>query len=479
MNTLLLIVVCVGWLTVSLSNMKRLTGRLRLVAPTTVFIGCIVARYGLGSVITLFTPKELVLPGEYGQYMVTWQYVEKTSALWVTYTTFAIVSMYTFEKLMRIYFKDLWSRDKGSIFHLFKEESKELLSMDISRLTIGLLVVFAIGSVLGMLTGSTDRGSTYIYWASQPFKPVSAFIALSRLSQLVFLLIPFTLRYTRTTWTRIAIVCLAMLIVLLGLISGGRGAVLYPVIMVWLGWILCGENRKKVLQFTIVLITSIIIAIPAIATFRDGPTMSTTNARDIVGRTKGFVTEFSLERFQYRVQALGREIYACSDAFLFLDKNATLRKGGFGDITPSLVAKILIPRYVSSDRHFDKFDGSTIAKKSMGVVNDTWFPCITTPADLWRRGGYISVGIGGLLIGLTIGILQAGWVWLGTRRAGISQVLLVLLPATYIQSGIYGTLREVAWQLGWELPKYIVIIIVLGLLVMVVRRLRSIYNECG
>ena len=37
-----------------------------------------------------------------------------------------------------------------------------------------------------------------------------------------------------------------------------------------------------------------------------------------------------------------------------------------------------------------------------------------------------------------------------------------MLPVSYVQSGLYGTVREVLWQLLWDLPKYIVAILVLG-----------------
>jgi len=50
-------------------------------------------------------------------------------------------------------------------------------------------------------------------------------------------------------------------------------------------------------------------------------------------------------------------------------------------------------------------------------------------------------------------------------------IILTMLPISYVQSGMYGTINALLWQLLWELPKYVAIVYCLGVIDLGARKL--------
>lgn len=463
--TVIFVTLCCVLLAGILLYNYRLSGRLALVAPSTIFLAGLTARYGVGSLIIRLTPKDWVLPGEFSQYIVSWENVDKTSGMWIVYLLcfalgFCIISKITPQRV-----KGRSDYREKSVFALYMDSPLKSVSQKIVSLTLVMLALSLLEAVVGMGTGSSDRGSGYVYWTTQPFKPISAFIAFARLRQLAFLVIPFAILKAKRRCLRALIVTLSISVLAVGMFAGGRGTILYPLIMMWIGWILCGAEKKRIAAVTFALVMALVVSVPVLATYQDSEAIRTTSPTDVIGRAKGMFGEIDGARLRYRFQALGREVYACSDAFLFLERNEYLRNAGYSDLTPALITKLIVPRILSKNKKFEKGDGSEIAKKSIGVVNPTWFPCITTPADLWRRGSYMSVALGGMVVGIVIQLIQKVWLWVGARGRGLGVFLIILFPASYVHYGLYGTLREFIWQIAWDMPKYLVIIVVMSLIV--------------
>ena len=453
-------------------HQAKVVGRLALLAPSTVLVAGIFGRFGVGSLIMRLTPREWVLSGEYSQYLVAWQNIEKTSGIWLAYTGFGALTYAGIQYLWGDRTIRMLAKGNGWMKEYTKKRTI-CISRDLEVIVKGLLALILIESLVGMITGSTDRGSEYEYWASKAFTPVSGFIAFSRLRQLAFLLVPAMLIHCKKAATRIFILSTVSGSLLVSVVAGGRGTVLYPLVMIWLGWIVVGANRRAVLGVTLCLIISLGIAVPSIAAYRDSSVIRTTSSSDLVGRLKGMINKVDVQQYKYRIQALGREIYACSDSFLFLERNRDLSGVGFSDISVGEVGRLLLPKIVSGESKLEKNDGSAIAKQSMGVVNPTWFPCISTAGDLWRRNGYMSVCFGGVAMGILVAIFDLAWVWVGCKINGILSILLVLYPASYVHYGLLGTTRELIWQIGWELPKYILVLVVVSSLTRIKRGLES------
>ena len=450
----------------------RLKGRANafaLLSPCAIFLAGIQARFALGSLIVSLTPKSMVLEGEYRQYLVTWTYSGKVAYLWMIYTIVIACSFGFFEWLKkRVNNGKDTKRDGGrkGWFEWIKDvrSGRGYEWRDIKLATAGCLGIFFVGSCMAAVTGSMDRGNNYEYFASMAFRPEAAFIAFTRLKQVGYLLLPLVWSACSKRLRVVLVVC-SMSPLLLEVIAGGRGAVLYPLVMMFLGYICISIRQTKILMSGALLIVFLGLAVPYMAAYRDSTAMQKKNHSDVVGRMAALVQGVKKEKIGYRYMALGREIYACSDGFVLEDadrREVKKKTSGFSDLNLNTVSRLLLPRWISDEKSFEKGDGASIAKRLMGVTKSTWFPCITTPADLFRRGGWYGVVIGGGVMGFVIWCLEALWLQAGEGKKSLESLVLTVLPATYVQSGLYGTVREVIWQLLWDLPKYVVAIVALG-----------------
>ena len=472
-----LIAVCLFLLFFSWRKGWETEKALAVISPGFVFVLGILGRYGLGSLIIALLPAEMIIRGEFKQYVTAWEYSSEVALLWLLFLVFFGPAFIFMRNSLRVSSgRSRRSIEIDSILVQGFERGSDRRDIKLLLITaISLLSIFFVGSVSASITGSFDRGAGYDYWASKSFRPEAAFVAFSRLRQIAYFLVPFVLRHTNSV-TRVAVGLVAGIPLVLDITSGGRGSVLYPLVMVGLGLLIGGGISKKSLLVTGLIGILVMTSIPYIAAYRDSEVMRTSSHVEWRARLKSFVSVSKSDRLGYRVQALGREVYACSDSFLFTPENIDKRKGGFEDINLDLMKRLMLPRVLSSDKKLEKYDGSRIAQRLMGTDIDNWFPCITMPADLLLRGSYFAVGLGGLMMGILIGILDIGWRWMGSRTSEVAKTLLLLLPVSYIQSGLHGTIHEVLWQVCWELPKYVVAIVLFSIWTKILCRLAERYS---
>ena len=459
-----LVVICIVQLFFVIRKRKKKASTFALLSPSVVFIVGVLARFGLGTLIMSLTPENLVLDGEYRQYMVSWLYSQDVALTWAAYMLAGGLIFLVLEGSVNKYErKEVGYTKNGGWFGWIKEvrHGKERDGLMVRVVTFCLLVVFLFSALISAYTGSMDRGLNYEYWAGLRFRPEAAFIAFARLRQVAYFLLPIAwIRCNR--YLKIVLAVTAFSPLLLEAIAGGRGAVLYPVVMIFTGYLCVGLKPKKMVVVGIVLIAFLGFAVPYMAAYRDGEATSAKSHRDVIGRLSSFVSGVDSKMVAYRYMALGREIYACSDGFVVEDTKKGGLKVGVNDLDLGLLAKILVPRWIAKDQEYAKSDGSSIAKSLMGVKNDNWFPCITTPADLYRRERWMGVFIGGTLMGILIWSLDRVWLIVGMKGRSIETLMLTLLPVAYYQTGLYGTIRELIWQLAWDLPKYLLLFVVVG-----------------
>ena len=469
---------------ICLSRRKERASAFSLVSPSAVFLVGVLARFALGGLIVSLTPRSLVLGGEYRQYLVTWTYSGEVAYLWIGYIIVGAFSFAFLEWLKTRVLdkkKSTHSRNKQGWFQWMKDirSRGSYSSGELKMVTAGCVSVFFIGACISAMTGSMDRGSSYQYFASLPFRPEAAFIAFTRLRQVGYFLVPLVWKEC-SRGLRLVLAMCASFPLILEIIAGGRGSVLYPLVMMFLGYVCISRKQSRVVICGALLLVVVGLAVPYMAAYRDSTAMQSRSHNDVIGRVTSLVQGVDKERIGYRYMALGREIYACSDGFVVeaaVDKKMKMKNAGFSDIDIALITKVVLPRWIAEDKSFEKGDGANIAKSLMGVSNSTWFPCITTPADLFRRGGWNGVVVGGVMMGFVIWCLEALWMRAGEGARSLELLVITVLPASYIQSGLFGTVREVMWQLLWDLPKYILALVVLGRLASWIKAVHNTSEE--
>ncbi len=440
-----------------------------VISPSAVFMAGILARFGLGSLIIGLMPESLVLDGEYRQYIVSWIYSEDVSRLWIVYVLaggllYSILEIVMYRKSMGTESAQRECSD-GWFSWIRRVRSGTGNEWKIVKLvSASCLGVFFVGTCIAAITGSMDRGGGYEFWASMPFRPEAPFIAFVRLKQIGYFLLPITWKHCSRA-LRILLGISAASPLLLEAIAGGRGAVLYPLAMVFLGYMCVCLRPKRLLLNGALIAIFFGVAVPYMAAYRDSSKIREISHGDVVGRLGALLVGVDRDRIGYRYMALGREIYACSDGYIVeaaKNRNGTSLRAGLDDINLKTIGRIILPRWLSKDKSYEKGDGAQIAKRLMGVENKNWYPCITSPADLFRREGWLGVLVGGGLMGGVIWSLEVVWLRVGVMGRSVQTLILTVLPAAYIQSGLYGTVKELLWQLAWDLPKYVLAICVIG-----------------
>lgn len=459
-SSLVLITVCIAQITWVIGRRKVGTGRLILLAPSVVFVVGVLARFGVGSLLVGLTPEEHVLNGEYRQYIVSWLYSGDTARLWTSYIVSGGIVFGLLDKYKKNNRPDRTTAGEvsGWLEWIYKARSKRVDGYKgFKALTCTLLLIYFASSCISAWTGSMDRGANYSYWAELTFRPEAIFIAFARLRQIGYFLLPLTWKLSSRR-LRLFMLLIALLPLIMELIAGGRGSVLYPIVMVFAGYLCTAVETRKVLIYGVLLVSLIGVAVPYIAAYRDSAAMGGTSHRNIRGRLGALLTGVEGERVVYRYMALGREVYACSDGFVVeAAEEKGLARAGISDLKLESLGRILLPRWISKDKKYEKADSASIAKGLMGVEKRNWYPCITTPADLFRRERWRGVIGGGALMGAILWFLDSRWLELGRKKRNLETLLVTVLPITYIQAGMYGTVRELVWQIAWELPKYIVL----------------------
>lgn len=439
-------------------------GSLTLLAPSTVFLGGISFRYALGNVIQVTMPSGQILTGEFNQYVTSRMFASHVSLLWVTYLcgwalTFFAMSLLSHKvrrksvSTLRLH-RSRKSNARKSIGEGGVYNSK------IRVICIALLLIALASELVGFLTGSSDRGSMYKFWADQAFRPNSIFIGVGRLAYVGYGLIPRT--WVSSNWrVRACIGAILITIISLSVSSGGRGAALYPIAVIALAWLATININKTAMLRIVITMALVLCSVPYLAAYRDSGNFSKTEHNDLIARTNVLLRGVDGARVAYRFKALGRELYACSDAYLFDSRNQDAKRAGLQDIN---LGALLTPRIISRHKKLEKDDGSAIAKSLMGVRNSRWFPCMSTPGDLYRRLDWKGVFLGGTAMGIVLFCLDSSWIWMGGQKPGVVSIMLTMLPISYVQSGMYGTINALLWQLLWELPKYVAIVYCLGVI---------------
>ena len=248
----------------------------------------------------------------------------------------------------------------------------------------------------------------------------------------------------------------------LALFSGSRGLLFYPFLLLLFGlWFVLSDPRC-IRRLAVSMAVLVFVCSPLIYVVRDSAAFQ--RAENWTGRLEAVgVALMQPEPLLNKTRWLGRDLYACHDPYLFTPGNRDQPLAGTRGLGSLLY--LWVPKHILPERPV-LFDGHLIAKKLQRVppsdFSKVWFPCFSLPADLMRRWGLPGVLLGSFVVAASLQFLFRLWYQKVSISGGTFQLLLLFLPATYLQSFPFGTVSETAWALFWELPKYLVAFWLLG-----------------
>ena len=426
------------------------------ISPIVILSLGIYVRAGLGLALLYLTPHNLD-----DHFIVEWtSNIAQLQLLWLPLQIGLLLYVF-FEKTILL-----------RRFRISADESFLLLfsrSLTVRRalcaLYLILTIFFAVYLVSSQLSNAFSRDFESYYSLTQLLwrfdTPTTALMRLRDiwlfLTPVYYPILPTYLRFTSASLVAAFFVS--------ALLSGSRGLLLYPALLITLGLAASIKSRKKIVLMFLLLLALTFILIPTIYVLRESSSFQ--SAQQPIERVRAIISLPSkeLSSISSRLPYTGRDLYACHDPFLFKPGNQKHLNYGWNSI--NAFPWLFVPKHFFPEQP-PVFDGHIIAKELQGIPpsrwSSVWFPCISLPADLYRRFNIIGLLIGSLSTALIIGFISTLWKQLVTRSdiPGSFQLLLWSLPLTYIQSFPLGTLSETSWFFLWDLPKYLLVFFVLS-----------------
>ena len=432
-----------------------------LIWPSTVVVAGVLLRIAIGGML-IWLFRDMQLKDEFRLYEVSLTFLDQKMFAWTLLVGAAVASYYSASLII-----EKTTRVLSVQKEINQSDADRSMAYKSLVLLVGVLAGFGIiNSVQGVVLGTHDRGHEYLEWISGAWeRPDSWIQAVIKLKYLYFILLPFVFKVCNRN-ARLAIALPAGIMCGLALLTGARGDVLYPLAFTLVGVLLTRGLTWK--RLAVVGVTGMIVVglgAPILEGIRDTEGFQKTKVRNLDKRIGGIVLAYKeiSEGARVRAPQIGRQLYACSDGYLFERGGG---EAGWNDIGKTLLGAFPPLRSIigiSKGVEFQSsFDGSVIAQKSMGTKIPGWYPCITLVGDSFRRGGYIGVCMAGLALGVTMLIIDGIWLRLVSRSSSSLRALVIgVLPVLYMQTFPLGTISETVWWLSWDSLKYSIICLAL------------------
>jgi len=417
--------------------------------PLTVLLIGLCLRWGLG-------PLLLAVGGSGGDAFVEiWtRYGTNAQLLWLSLT--AALLLLALSQRRAIAYA---ASSQPQVPWLVEAINQPRLRAQLTALSVLLSLYMAAYITLSMFSGAFDRQpEVYLTWTQQLWRLDTPVAAFSRLRDLWFLLFPLWWRLLNRYWR--CVLGIEMLVFLAAaLLSGSRGLLFYPVLLLLFGLWFVLMDPRSLRPLGLALAVLVLVLSPLIYVVRDSPVFQ--RAESWTGRLQAVGIALSQpEPLLARARWLGRDLYACHDPYLFTPENLDQPRAGARGLES--LPYIWVPKHFLPSKPVI-FDGHLIAKRLQRVRLDmAWFPCFSLPADLMRRWAIPGLLLGSFVVAVSVHSLFRLWYHTVSVSGTTFQLLLLLLPATYLQSFPFGTVSETCWALLWELPKYLVILWLVG-----------------
>ena len=352
--------------------------------------------------------------------------------------------------------------------------SQAILPDTFSRIiTLALVTsVIAIGySYVGFFSGTLDRGASYLQWAGRLWRPDSFFSATIRLRDLFFLLVPVVLLKWKLR-PRLAVVLAALTSssLLLTTLLGGRGLLIYPLLMMLGGLWMSGINPKLVRWLVLISLAISLLAIPSFSLMRSNKEFKSSSSSDFKARFSVLKQSLARSTSENKMLTLtGRQLYAWSDPYLFKSPATSLKPAGLKRLEN--LRFVWVPRFLFPDRP-EINDSHLIANEIMGKPDQgkyqgryVSFKSVSFGGDLYWRFRWPGVAIGSIVFAAVYTLFCRAWYAFAAFNGSVNQLLFALFPATFLQGPPLRSVSETAWNWLYELPKYALLLFAIGIFI--------------
>jgi hypothetical protein len=298
----------------------------------------------------------------------------------------------------------------------------------------------------------------------------SFFVIFLKLKNVFFFIAPLAIAWAVRRSSRLLLCVLVAASVLMALLTGGRGIVLYPLAYLAFGLWFAPLPVKLLRRWAFIVFLIAILLIPSIQIYRGLPEFQQSSRFSVIQRLQLLAratTSYGDLSLASRLETTGGSLYACSDSYLFIEPAKSAPRAGAARL--NRIWQAWLPTMLFPNKPPLR-DGHIVVNEILGTprskaetMSYTSFACISFPADLYWRGGWGLVVAGSFLFALFYRLLAQCWY----RWAGLSSLVglaIWVYPATFFIDYPAGSVGETLWIWLWDLPKYIVLVAVIALI---------------
>ncbi len=346
--------------------------------------------------------------------------------------------------------------------------------------------IIAVGYILiGTVSGTLDRGAGYMQWVGKFWRPDTLFSAVIRLRDIFFVILPTCIVLLSKNKFASFLLCTASLsTLLLSMILGGRGLLIYPLILLLGGLWLAKINARAMRIIAISLVAFGLLFIVSVGQARSNAEFRSSSALNPLQRISSIIEASknvgsSIEN--KTIRNLGYALYTHSDPYLFTQKSiSTLPAGSKG---LENLKYLWVPRIFNVNRP-EINDGHLIANQIRGdgakTIHDGryyTFNNVSFGADLFWRFRWAGVITGSIIFGIIYATMSRAWYVNANISGRPLSILIALFPATFLQGPPIRSVSETAWNWFYEIPKYMIVFLIICLLIQLLEKKFSNNNQ--
>jgi len=330
-----------------------------------------------------------------------------------------------------------------------------------------LLTVRIVGYVHGAYTGSEDRGELSIANTSDAdFGIWTIFQLVPRFSNGGFFLLPVLLG-RGDFLQRIVLGLMLGVYFLLAFVSGGRGNVFYPIIFIFIGYYAFWRLPRvpwDLVGFGIA--AGFLPLIFFMGTYRGTEGFISSQMIDVKGRLAAVGETSELMRQESDTSGAGTvtgtALIGVNDHLIYPATPGFIPHAGFEGL--QAIPWVWVPTFFMRNKP-NLIDGNVIVAQYVDyLIGRGTGSTISLPADLYRRFGWLGVGVGMPIAMLAYGALAYFCYSVYLSRNFIVGTILILYTISFFSWSPLQTVLTTWWSFAYDFPRHMIVLIGLYLI---------------
>ncbi|MBO3460290.1 O-antigen polysaccharide polymerase Wzy [Aetokthonos hydrillicola Thurmond2011] len=309
--------------------------------------------------------------------------------------------------------------------------------------------------ITGVFTGAADRGEAGAFIVENQYGIWTIFVIFSRFIYLSFILVPLLIRDTQTV-ERYTIYFLLALYLMLAFATGSRGAVLYPILHLLVGYWMFGGSGEMIKQAIVIFLVLAFFLIPFMDAYRNTKAFNTSALSNPIERLQSVTETNDLLDDPNRTSNLwltGRALVGASDDIIYENTPSVIPYAKWENI--DAVLYIWVPKLLAPWKPL-LIDGNEIVVGYTGIRYERSSANISFNGDMYRRFGWLGVIVSNFLFALFYSFVLSYIFFVYFSRNALFGFLLILLSLSFLMNIPNSTLLSTFWIWLWDIPKYVI-----------------------